>query len=107
MKVCVSLPRFLRESRRVYRPGIPALPPGVERYEIGGLAMRVFAVFGGDRLRIVDVEGGQAAEVSVFDSAGKSDAGLLSAVADGRAEGLKTILAKDENARFADLFAKN
>ncbi|MGI9298626.1 MAG: DUF1989 domain-containing protein, partial [Gammaproteobacteria bacterium] len=42
-----------------------------------------------------------------FDSAGKSDAGLLSAVADGRAEGLKTILAKDENARFADLFAKN
>lgn len=107
MNSSAIVPRFLREARRVYRPGIPVLPPGVERYEIAAQSARAFRLFGGDKLRVMDSEGGQVAEVIPFRADGESDAGVLSAKADGRAEELKTILAREENARLAALFAKN
>ena len=102
----VMLPRFLREAKRVYRPAIPALPPGVERVEIAAQSARVLRLFGGDKLRVLDAEGGQVAEIVPFRADGKNDAGVLQTKANGKAESLKTILAQKENAFFAAQFAK-
>lgn len=62
----------------VLRPGVLTLPPGVERYCIGGGAMKMFRLSAGDELRIVDDEGGQTAQLAAFAN-GKCDAGLLGA----------------------------
>ena len=95
------LPRFLREKERVRHAGAFSLPPGMERYEIQGAGARAVRLFGGDRLRIVDPEGGQTAEIIACDMQGKCDAGLLNAAAHGRAEGFKKILARASDDRLA------
>jgi aminomethyltransferase len=86
-------PRFIRESQRVYHPGITALPTGTERYEVAGAGLLVLRLFSGDTLRLVDVEGGQPAEIVPFRPQGDCDSGLLDTAANGRAEGLKKMLA--------------
>lgn len=107
-KETVVLPRFLRETQRVLRPGMPVLPGGVERHEVLPLSARAFVLSGGDKLRVMDAEGGQEAEITVFHPDGAPDAGLLSgAKANGQAEGLKTILARaNGDSRFADALSK-
>lgn len=99
-------PRFLREKRRPYRAGAFSLPSGVERYEIAGGGALAVRLAGGDALRLVDVEGGQPAEIAVFDSAGKSAAEMLGAAANGRAENLKTMLAKGDAPAAKNLLEK-
>ena len=99
-------PRFLQESRRVYRPGMPALPPGLGRYEVAGATALSLRLAAGDILRVVDSEGGQAAEVLAFDLQGKCDAGLLGAKANGKASGLKAMFARGAEPRFYALLSK-
>ena len=97
----MALPRFLREKERVRHAGAFSLPPGMERYEIQGAGARAVRLFGGDRLRIVDPEGGQTAEIIACNMQGKCDAGLLNTAAHGRAEGFKKILARASDDRLA------
>ena len=95
------MPRFLREKERVRHAGAFSLPPGMERYEVQGAGARAVRLFGGDRLRIVDPEGGQTAEIIACNMQGKCDAGLLNTAAHGRAEGFKKILARASDDRLA------
>lgn len=101
----MEAPAFLRQQRRVYYPGVPALPPGVERYEIAGNGVLMLRLAGGDVLRIIDTEGGQKAEVMSFDAHGKNDLGLLGAAANGRAAGMQKILANGGSRRLHAVFA--
>ena len=55
----------------------------------------------GDRLRVVDVEGGQRCELVVFGPNGRSDPGLLSAATTGGASGIKDLLAVDDGRLLA------
>ena len=93
----MNIPRFLQEKRRVYHPGMPILPSGVERYEVAGAGVLMLKLAGDDVLRIMDVEGGQMAEVAAFHLDGKSDMGLLGATAKGDASGLKNKLGHNPN----------
>lgn len=79
-------------TRRIQMPGETTLALGTERYPVTGGAATVFTVHGGDRVTVVDVEGSQEAEVTAFIE-GRSDAGLFAVEANGRASGLRSLLA--------------
>ena len=84
------------------QPGLRALSPGEERYTVPGGGVIAVAVFAGDHLRIVDVEGMQLCEIVAADGAGKVDPGILGVRGDGDAGGVKRALSADhENARVA------
>ncbi len=86
---------FAPRASRILRPGERVLPPGVERYVIKAGGSIIADVLAGDRLSFTDTEGGQIAEVIFFDKKGRSDAGGLGAKEHGSGEGLKTILAQE------------
>ncbi len=83
----------------ILRPGILALPGGTERYVAEGGGSVVVDIEAGDRLELVDREGGQPCEIIAFGRDGKSDASILDTKPDGEAAGLKAILSSgDESA---------
>jgi aminomethyltransferase len=77
---------------RVLEPGLNTLPPDTERYVVRAGGITAFELFGGDRIEVVNPEGMQVGEITVFDARGNSDMQLIGAQADGKAEGFKTIL---------------
>ena len=84
----------------IYRPGIRTLAPGVERYIVRGAGSTVVAVKAGDGVVLTDVEGRQACEIAFCDDAGRFDASAIGARANSHGEGLKALLAEDnENTR--------
>jgi aminomethyltransferase len=85
-------PHIPPRASRILRPNGPALQPGVERYRVRGGGSATVAVGAGDRLTVVDVEGGQVCELAFWDQAGGFDAAGLGGRADGRGEGLLQIL---------------
>src|SRR5262245_36451239 len=80
----------------IYRPGLPTLPKGMERYKIAGGGSLVLDILAGDRLMVTDLEGGQACEIVAVGSDGRSDPSILSATEGTEPSGLKAILASDE-----------
>jgi aminomethyltransferase len=79
---------------------MPSLKPGEERYTVPGGGAIAVAIRGGDRVRIVDVEGLQPCEVVAADAAGVIDPAILGARGNSDASGLKQILSADsESAR--------
>ncbi len=81
----------------VLRPERPALQPGVERYRVRGGGSATVAVEAGDCLTVMDVEGGQLAELAFWDKTGGFDTSGLGAKADSRGEGLLQILQQGGN----------
>jgi len=77
-------------------PGIPALPPGVERYRVAGGGCLVFHVEADDRVTVADVEGGQRAELVPFLD-GRPEPSILGGGAAGTAEGLKAIATRRDS----------
>lgn len=77
-------------------PGVSGMPPGTERYRVKGGGSVVLRVAPGDHLTVTDMEGGQACELSFVDETGHFvSAGLGTTFTNG-AEGLKAILASDD-----------
>ncbi|MBT6203547.1 MAG: DUF1989 domain-containing protein [Rhodospirillaceae bacterium] len=83
-----------RVRPRVLIPGIRRLDPGVERYPIEGLGSVVVRVFAGDRLRIVNREGGQVCEIVAMTAEGQDQPGILGSPGDGAATDLRAMLAQ-------------
>ena len=84
---------------RVLEPGLNTLPPDTERYVVRAGGVTALELFGGDRIELVNAEGMQVGEITVFDAQGRSDMQLIGARADGTAEGFKYILGgKDASA---------
>ena len=82
-----------RRRRGVRWPGLPALPPGVERYVVPGRSARAIRIAGGDVVRLVNAEGGQACELVCVAQDGRFAHGLLGARAGGNAAGLRRLVA--------------
>ena len=61
-------------------PGLPVLPPDVERYAIHGGGSLVVQIMAGDRISIIDMEGLQPTELIAFNKSGRGDAGLIGVV---------------------------
>lgn len=77
-------------------PGVPALPKDTERYRCKGGGSLVVRVEAGDLVTVTDAEGGQACELSFVDESGRFQAAGLGAAFTNAAEGLKTILSREE-----------
>ena len=84
-------------ASRILTPGLRALPPGTERYKARGGGSTTLRVSAGDRLRLIDVEGGQPAELTFIDGTGRFAGSGLGVRFDTAAEGLKAILAADDD----------
>lgn len=76
----------------ILRPGIRMPSPGLERYRVRGGGSTVVKVGEGDRITLIDCEGGQAAELSFVDAGGQFNAAGLSIRFDTAGEGLKSVL---------------
>jgi aminomethyltransferase len=92
---------------RVREPGIVPYIPGLERYRARGGGCLTVSLGLGDRLTLIDVEGGQRCEVVAFAPAGGVDATALGAAPDGRATGIAALIGRGEPtaAPAASLFA--
>ncbi len=78
---------------RLLQPGLRALPAGTERYRVRGGGAAVFAMAAGDILEIVDPEGRQPGELTIFGPTGINDSGLLGTRATGPASAINQLLA--------------
>ena len=72
------------ERHGVLTPGLPILPPGVERHPVPGGGTRAVAVYKGDEITVMDREGLQQGELVMFAPDRSSDAGMLGAKGIGR-----------------------
>ena len=81
-------------ARGVRRPGLLALPPGVERYVVPGRSARAIGIEGGDVIRLVNAEGGQACELVCVADDGRLAESLLGERAGGSAAGLRRLVAE-------------
>ena len=86
-----EIPKQTGPRERVLRPGLPSQKSGLERYRVAGGGSVLFRVFGGDQIRIIDIEGKQPSEVVAF-SNGRCNVALLGATITGQGDGLKKIL---------------
>lgn len=80
----------------IYRPGMPALPLGVERYVVEGGRLIVVGIEAGDRLTLTDLEGCQPCEIVTADLKGRVDLGIVGRKATAAAKGIRAALAADE-----------
>ena len=76
----------------IKEPGLNALPPGVERYVVEGGGLTGIQILPDDEIEIINNEGNQICEISVFNKDGKSELGIL---------GLKEIKDKFRNKKDA------
>ena len=81
------------QSSALREPGLWRADPYLERYHVAGTSLIVIALNSGDTLTVTDPEGGQVAEVVVFDSEGHPDPGALGSDPHVPAEGFLTVLA--------------
>ena len=82
-----------RFPRGVRRPGLLALPPGVERYVVPGRSARAIRIAGGDVIRLVNAEGGQVCELVCVSDDGRFAENMLGQRAGGSAAGLRQLVA--------------
>ena len=61
----------------ILRPGLRSLPPGTERYVVKGGGSLTVRIAAGDRLKLVDIEGLQPAELLASGTDGRADTGIL------------------------------
>ncbi|WP_299905293.1 aminomethyltransferase family protein [uncultured Paracoccus sp.] len=87
------------ERAGVLVPGLPVLPPGVERHPVPGGGSRAVPIFKGDEITIQDREGLQPVEMVVFAHDGRSDAGMIGAEGGRDPQGLKEALIRDPSGR--------
>jgi aminomethyltransferase len=94
------MPEAALPRPRLLEPGLRLLPPGTERYRVRGGGAMVVAMGAGDTLEIIDPEGRQPGELTIFGPAGINDCGLLGARSTGPSCAMAGILSNDaEDAR--------
>jgi aminomethyltransferase len=62
---------------RIFRPGMPSLPAGVERYRVRGGGSVTAKIFAGDEVAVTDLEGLQPCELVARSSDGRADSTIL------------------------------
>ena len=84
-------------SLNIKEPGLNSLPPGVERYIVEAGGLTGIEVLPDDEIEIINNEGNQICEISVFNKDGKSELGILNLkeIKDN-SEIKKILLKKDE-----------
>lgn len=86
----------MRARSRVREPGIIPYIPGLERYRARGGGCLTLSLASGDRITIIDAEGGQRCEIIGFAPDGRVDHAALGAAQLTPADGLAAMLARHE-----------
>ena len=68
---------MLKTSANIKEPGLNVLPPGVERYIINGGGLTGIQILPDDEIEIINNEGNQICEISVFNTEWKSEPAIL------------------------------
>jgi aminomethyltransferase len=82
---------------RLLEPGLNSLPTNTERYVVRANGSLSIGLNAGDEIELINPEGMQLCEISVFDTHGKSDMQMIGAAANGHAEGFKRLLSGNGN----------
>ena len=77
--------------------------PRLERFEVPGGGAWLFQIGAGDTVTVVNLEGGQRAELVAADGTGRVDAALLGVTANADASGLRALLAAGNGAGLGGL----
>ena len=89
-------------SLNIKEPGLNVLPLGVERYIVNGGGLTGVQILPEDEIEIVNDEGNQICEISVFNKDGKSELAILNLKENKNSSEIKKILSKkDENSLAA------
>ena len=81
-------------SLNIKEPGISALPLGVERHVVNGGGLTGVQILPDDEIEIVNDEGNQICEISVFNKDGKSELAILNLKENKSSSEIKRILSK-------------
>jgi len=92
---------------RALWPGWSTLPPGTERYRISGGGAITVAIEAGDRITLIDIEGGQNCELVAFGKNWLARPEILEAPATGNGDGIRAWLnGSDDNKALAARLSK-
>ena len=83
-------PSIIRE------PAVFSMPPGTERYVVEGGGAIVLRIEPGDRVEIINTEGGQISEIVACGSDGRCDPAILGLKGHGVPHGLMALLASSD-----------
>ena len=93
---------MLNTSANIKEPGLNVLPPGVERFIVNGGGITGIQILPDDEIEIINNEGNQICEISVFNKEGKSEPAILNLKENKDASEIKKILLKkDESSLIA------
>ena len=81
-------------SLDIKEPGISSLPLGVERHVVNGGGLTGIQILPDDEIEIVNDEGNQICEISVFNKDGKSELAILNLKENKSSSEIKRILSK-------------
>lgn len=80
--------------------GIYSLPENVERYIVKAQGLIGIDIFSGDKIKIINTEGGQICEVAVFDKSGKNNQSIIGKQNDGEAKFTKYLLTNSDDKKY-------
>ncbi|MDC0167804.1 glycine cleavage system aminomethyltransferase GcvT [bacterium] len=83
-------------SYDIKEPGMNFLPPGVERYTVNGGGLTGIQILPEDEIKIINDEGNQICEISVFNKDGKSELSILNLKENNNSTDIKKILSKKD-----------
>ena len=81
-------------SLDIKEPGLNVLPLGVERHVVNGGGLAGIQIFPDDEIEIINDEGNQVCEISVFNKNGKSELSILNLKENKDSSEIKKILSK-------------
>ena len=81
-------------SLDIKEPGLNVLPLGVERHVVSGGGLTGIQIFPDDEIEIINDEGNQVCEISVFNKNGKSELSILNLKENKDCSEIKKILSK-------------
>ena len=84
----------MKTSLDILEPGINALPPGVERYVVNAGGLTGIQILPDDEIEVINNEGNQVCEISIFDKDGNPELGILSLKEKKDSSEIKKILFK-------------
>ena len=76
------------------------LPENNERYIVKGQGLIGIDIFSGDKIKIINIEGGQTCEICVFDDIGKNKQSIIGEKSNGDAEFIKYILSESNDRKI-------
>ena len=86
----------MQTSLDIKEPGLNVLPLGVERYIVNGGGLTGLQIFPEDEIEIINNEGNQICEISVFNKDGKSEPAILNLKENKDSSEIKKILSKKD-----------